>query len=193
MRFLSSGDAPRNRLSRWGRRLSWLLPAFALLVPAMPAHAASGPAPAFQLCVLDQVALLQRSQVAIREAARFQQLRRQAQDRLDADRTALETDDEALALARPGTAPVAYAARKSQLDARRQDLMARAAQLNVNFAQLDTELTNIVMRVATPAITQVENDRGCSALAAKSFFLAVSPALDISDEVVRRMNAAAPR
>ena len=178
---------------RWRQGASWLLSALALLTPAMRAQAAPTASPPFHLCILDQAVLLQRSQVAIREAARFQQLRQQAQGRLDTDRTALETDDRALALARPGMAPNAYAARKAQLDARRQDLTARAGQLNTYLTQLDTELTNNVMRAATITIAQVEIAQGCSVLAAKSSFLAVNDlTLDISDEVVRRMNAADP-
>ena len=189
--FPSGGWRPR---SGRGRRGGWLLSVLLSLAPLVPARAAAPqPAAPFHLCVLDQTPLLQRAQVALREAARFQQLRQQAQARIDADRVALDADDRALVALQSSIAANAYAGRKTQIDARRQELAARTAQLNTNLAQLDTELTNRVMRAATPFIAQVEHDRGCSVLAAKSAFLAVNdPGIDITDEVIRRMNAAPP-
>lgn len=178
------------------RRLHFVYQLLGVCLLALPiagqAVSAAPPERPFRLCVLDQMALLQKSQVALSQAARFQQLRQQAQAKLDDDRRTLDADVRALDALKASIPAAAMAARKQDLDNRRRQLVTRGDELNRNLLQLDTSLTNIVMKTASPFIVQVEVDRGCSVLASKTTFLSVNDAtLDITDDLVVRMNTAA--
>jgi len=156
-----------------------------------PAMAANASPRTFILCVLDQPALLQKSRLATEKAARFQQLRQQAQARLDEDRRTLDSDQQAFNALRPSLTPAAAAARQQELESRRNAIALRAEQLNSKLSQLDTELTNMVMKSATPHIIAIQNEKGCSVLMARSAFLTVNdPGLDITSDLIARMNAA---
>lgn len=162
----------------------------ALLVTG-PAFAASASPRTFILCVLDQPVLLQKSRLASEKAARFQQLRQQAQARLDEDRRVVDADEQAFNAQRPSLSPAAAAARQQELEGHRNAIALRAEQLNSKLSQLDTELTNTVMKSATPHIIAIQNEKGCSVLMARSAFLTVNdPGLDITADLIARMNAA---
>lgn len=179
-------------------RSCWSVPAvlqcaiglLALLITG-PAMAASASPRTFILCVLDQPVLLQKSRLATDKAARFQQLRQQAQARLDEDRRILDSDQQAFNVLRPSLSPAVAVTREQEIEGRRNEIALRAEQLNSKLNQLDIELTNMVMKAATPHIIAIQNEKGCSVLMARSTFLTVNdPELDITADLIARMNAA---
>ena len=158
---------------------------------AGPAVAKASQERPFRLCVLDQRALLRGARGAVDHAARFQQVRQEAQAKLDEDRRTLDADVRALGALRSSLPAAAAATRKTELDNRAKQLVARADQLNRNLGQLDADLTNQTMKAAEPFIVQTQQARGCSLLSWKANWLSVNdPSLDITNELLAQMNAA---
>jgi Skp family chaperone for outer membrane proteins len=158
---------------------------------AGPAVAKSAQDHPFRLCVIDQLALLRGAKVALDQAARFQQVRQEAQAKLDEDKRTLDADVRALGALRASIPAAAAATRKAELDNRAKQLVARADQLNRSLGQLDADLTNQTMKVAEPFIVQTQQARGCSLLSWKASWLSVNdPSLDITDELLTQMNGA---
>lgn len=169
--------------------------AFALMIILSLAAAddarAAGPTRPFRLCVYDEALILQQSKLAANMAARFQQVRREAQTKFEEDSRNLDADERALASLRSSLPPAVAKEKGEEIVRRRAALKAEGEQVNRNLAALDGELTANVGKLAEPSLRYVEAVRGCSVVAAKSLFLRVSdPSLDITAAVLERMNAA---
>jgi Skp family chaperone for outer membrane proteins len=144
----------------------------------------------FRMCVLDQGALLQHSERAKREAARFQQIRQKAQANFDASRRDLDTEARTFESLQASLPELVREAKAQDLARRREDLKARGDQVNKYLAELDTELTNSVSRAAAPAVRAAETERGCSVLVARGALLNLDDlSLDITASVVARFDA----
>lgn len=157
-------------------------------VPASPPH----PHPVMA-CVLDQATMIRQSKLATSEAVRFQQVRQSAQSKFDNDSRTLDADARALDSLRASLPPAVVKARTDDIARRRADLKQRGDQINRNLTQLDGALTTSVLRAAGPVIRQVEQERGCSLLIARNALLdLIDPTLDITPEIIERMNAPQP-
>ncbi|HYC94322.1 MAG TPA: OmpH family outer membrane protein [Sphingomicrobium sp.] len=158
------------------------------------AHAANAQSSRpFRLCVLDQSLLLSRSQVALDMAARFQQIRKHAEDRFANDNRTLDADSRALENIRSSISPSMYATRSGEILRRRAELLERGRKINSELADLDAELTRNVMQLADPMIRQTANERGCSAVVARTALIQLNDAsLDITATVLANM-APAPQ
>lgn len=151
----------------------------------------AAPRPA-RVCVLDQSALLARSNMALAEASRFQTLRQTAQANFDRDSRALDADERALENFKRDLPPAALAIRTQDVARRRADLARRGEQVNRDLAKLDETLTTNVMRAATPIVQAVERESGCGLLIARSGLLdLLDQSVDITPKVIDRLNAAA--
>jgi Skp family chaperone for outer membrane proteins len=167
----------------------------ALLAGAyVSSHSAEAqPTRPFRLCVIDQSLLLSRSQVALGMAARFQQIRKQAEERFANDSRKLEADARAVDNLRSSIPPAMFAARSSEIARRRTELQERGRKINGELADLDAELTRNVMQIADPTIRTIANERGCSAVIARSALIQLNDtSLDITTAVVAKMGTAPP-
>jgi Skp family chaperone for outer membrane proteins len=176
-------------------RTGWIGLVVVLLAGSGPVIAKEAPIASRPLlvCVLDQTAIVQRTRLAHDMGARFQQVRQQAQAKLDDDRRTLDADARALDSLR-ASLPVAVAkARDADIAQRRQQLRMRGDQINHNLATLDDELTANIAKISDPIVRAVEAERGCSMLIGSGAILHLDDAsLDITPAVVERMNAAPP-
>jgi Skp family chaperone for outer membrane proteins len=149
--------------------------------------------PGFRLCVLDQALLVRHSRLAQEMGTHFQQVRQQAQVKLEDERRTLEADARALDSLRTSLPPVVAKARDADIARRRVELKERGEQTNRNLAALDEQLTANVVKAAEPVVRAVEVERGCSMLIDKAKLLHVGDnSLDITLRVIERMNAAPP-
>jgi Skp family chaperone for outer membrane proteins len=147
----------------------------------------------FKLCVLDQGAVVQRSRVAQDMGARFQQIRQQAQAKLEEDRRTLDADARALDKLRASVPTAVAKARDAEIAQRRTQLKGREEQTNRNLADLDAQLTAKVGKLSDPVVRTVEAERGCSMLVGLGAVIHVDdPTLDITASVIDRLNAAPP-
>ena len=177
------------------RLLTLGLLSLAVPVAARPAEVPASPPPPHpvMICVLDQAAMIQQSKLATNEAGRFQQVRQTAQSKFDNDSRTLDADARALDSLRASLPPAVVKARTDDIARRRADLKQRGDQINRELSQLDGALTNSVLRAAGPVIRQVEQERGCSLLIARSALLdLIDPSLDITPAIIERMNAPKP-
>ena len=143
----------------------------------------------FRLCVLDQNALLLQSSLATNMAARFQQVRRQAQQSFENDSRTLDADSRALGNLRASLPEGVAKAKADDIARRRVQLQERGKQINRDLAELDAELTRNVMTLADPMVRAVQSEHGCSMLVARSNLLYLNDAsLDITAAVLKKMN-----
>ncbi|WP_447756108.1 OmpH family outer membrane protein [Sphingopyxis fribergensis] len=160
----------------------------------MTTAAATTAAPAgqpFRLCVLDQAMLVQHSRLAQTMGGHFQQVRRQAQQKIEEDRRTLDADARALDSLRASVPPAVAKARDADIAKRRAELKERGEQTNRNLAALDEELTANVVKAAAPTARAVEAEQGCSMSIDRAALLNLRDAsLDITAAVIDRMNAA---
>jgi Skp family chaperone for outer membrane proteins len=173
-------------------REGWIGLAAALLGSSSPVIAKDTPVAShpFLLCVLDQAAIVQRTRLAHDMGARFQQVRQQAQAKLDDDRRQLDADVRALDSLRASLPAAIAKARDADVAQRRQQLKVRSDQINHNLAALDDQLTANIAKVSDPIVRTVEAERGCSMLIGSGTILHLDDgSLDITPAVIARMNA----
>jgi Skp family chaperone for outer membrane proteins len=169
------------------------LPLLIAMVPSGLEASAPAAAPgAFRLCVLDQAVIVQQSRLAMNQAARFQQIRQQTQASFDNDMRNLDADARALQSLQASLPVAVVKSRTEDIARRRGALKARGDKINGDLAALDTQLTSNLAQVSMPMVRTVEQERGCSMLIARNALLNLDdPTLDITPEVIERMNAPA--
>ncbi len=127
-------------------------------------------------------------------AARFQQVRQQAQNSFQNDMRTLDADARALDSLRSSLPPAVTRARSEDIAQRRAAMKARGDRIKSDLADLDAQLTTNVTHLAEPAVRVVETQRGCSMLIARNTLLNLDhPSLDITPDVIDQLNNAAAR
>ena len=165
----------------------------AMIPSGLEASASVAPASnPFRLCVLDQTVIVQQSRLAINQAARFQQIRQQTQANFDNDMRNLDANARALQSLQASLPAAVVKARSEDVARRRAALKARGDKINTDLSALDGQLTSNLAQVSMPVVRTIEHERGCSMLIARNALLNLDdPALDITPEVIERMNAPA--
>lgn len=159
--------------------------------PAAPAPAANplvGPVVP-GVCVLGQDAVFANAKVGQAATARLQELSKQAQAEIDAERVPLETELKALEAQKPSLSP-------TQLDDRGKPLAERWDALQRKVKQRSREIeatrTKAFGRIATeaqPIIAQVYASRKCGVLFAREAMLGGNPAADLTPAIVMGLDA----
>jgi Skp family chaperone for outer membrane proteins len=170
----------------------FLLPA----AQAVAAPAADAPlvqaAPIPGMCIFSNARTLGASTVGKAADARLQQLRNQLGGALGAERAALDKDIKA------------FQARRASLPQAQLQAQGSALQTRANALEQKTELQNrqleitaqkakqtIESRIA-PIITNLYQSRHCAVLENGEMVIAANPAMDITPDVVRALDAAMP-
>src|SRR5690606_18068980 len=108
---------------------------------------------------------------------------------LQAEQTAIENEDKALAAARATLDPGAYEKRASDLQIR-VNALRRKAELRQR--EMDATRQKAFVRVAQemdPVIGQIYQARRCSLLLDDQAVMQGNPAMDITDQVIAGLNA----
>jgi outer membrane protein len=163
-------------------------PAPAAVAPAAEAPLPQGPAVP-GVCVFNQDATFAQSAVGKYAGQRLQQLATQAKAELEASATALDTDAKALDAARTTITQDAYQQRmlalqqRSQAGQRLGEQRSRELQLTQQkaLARISTEVN--------PLLRQLYVQHNCSLLLNAQALFTASPNMDLTNEVVRLLDA----
>lgn len=183
-------------MTRRDRRiLAGLAAALAAMLGAGPAALAQAPAgPTFGpatpgVCLFDQAQAVANSQAGVSAEQQIKEFAVGIDAELKAERTAIYNDDHALALQKASLPSADYDQRVAQL---RQRYAEVDHTRTVRDAQLDaTRKTAAVqiMAALTPSLNEVITQRRCSFVLQRSVTYAAADALDITADVVQRMDA----
>jgi Skp family chaperone for outer membrane proteins len=151
--------------------------------PAVTAPAIPG------ICVFSQEIALRNSAVGKYVGQRLQQINQQSNAELNAQKTAIETEAKTLEGQRATLAESAFSAQASALNQKLNQF-----QQLVNTRSREVELTEAraLQRIGqdlTPLITDVVRTRNCAVLLDRSAVFAANPAMDITTDVVTRLDA----
>ncbi len=171
--------------------------AFAAAAPAAPAAAAAAAAappppptgaPIAGVCVFSYDRAIADSAVGKAFVARLQQLGSQVDAELAPQRTALQTEAQTLEGQRATLAPAAFEAQANGLNTK---IQTYSATEQLRARELDQTRTVQLQRIVAqmnPLVVTVYNTRNCAAVLDSGSIIAVNPAMDITDDVVRQLN-----
>jgi Skp family chaperone for outer membrane proteins len=176
---------------RWSHRLA-LVSGAVVLAGAATAQTAPGPAygpPIAGVCFLTRADAIDHSQAGVSANQQMTQFGQGIEAELKAQRTAIESDDKALAGQKANLSPAEFDRRVAQLRQRYADLnrtqSIRAAQLRLTSRDAINQLGKILQ----PSLTDTITARRCSAVFERSVTYGASDAMDITAMVIQKMDA----
>jgi len=161
--------------------------AFAQAAPPAAPTPPPGP-PISGLCVFSYDRAVGESAVGRAYMARLQQLGSQVEAELNPERATLQTEAQTLESQRATLAADQFQQRAEALN---QRIQAYAAREQLRAEELDqtrnVQLQRIVQQV-NPLVMASYTSRNCSVVFDASSLIAINPAMDITDEVVRQLD-----
>lgn len=141
------------------------------------------------VCLLSQQAVFVNAKVGVAASARLQQLAKEAQSGIDAERTQVEADAQTLSAGRAGMKPEDFAAKQKALQDR-----AQALQQHTNLLSREIEATRAkafvrIANEAKPVITKAYNDHKCGLLVDRNAVLGGNMGGDLTAAVVQGLDA----
>jgi outer membrane protein len=166
-----------------------------LLATAVPAVAqvtqASG-APLAGLCVYSENVILGQSQVGASANQQLSQLQTSINNELRAARDKLVADDQALTAKKAQLSAADFAAQGAALQARARDLQALANTRNGQLTRTRDGAIAQISKAALPLLNASLTAHGCAIVLDKGPVYSVNPAMDLTAEVMQRLNATLP-
>jgi outer membrane protein len=148
----------------------------------------SGP-PIPGVCVFSAERAIGTSAVGRAYNARMQQLAQQVEAELTPERTQLQTDATALQGQQASLAQDVLQQRANQLN---QRIQAYQQKEELRSREIDATQQKNLQRIAqemNPLVVNVYNARKCSIVLAAEALIQVNPAMDITDDVTKALNA----
>lgn len=162
--------------------------AFPQAAPAPPADALVGPlVPG--VCVLSRDAVLANAKVGLAANARLQELSKQAQAEIDAERAPIEADLKALEVQKASLTPAQLEARGKPLAARWDALQRKAALRGREIEATRVKALGGIANQAQPVIAQVYASRKCGLLFTRETMMGGNPGADLTAAVVQGLDA----
>jgi outer membrane protein len=173
-----------------------LLLAFSLSLMAGPAHASESEAkikiPAPIIAIIDVQRILQESSAAKSVQKQLETQRAKFQTEIEGEENGLRQSEQDLSKSRDQLAADVYADREQQLRQRflsvERHVQARRKVLDQAF----TDSMNSVRSSLLAIVDTVAHERGCNLVLIKQQALWVDAPLDVTDEVLKRLNAKLP-
>jgi len=192
--------APRPLIRRLRRHL---LPQgekdFLLLLVATSALAIAGAAsaqtygpPMAGVCVVSRDQALAASQAGVSANQQLTQFVSGVRGELNAQRSAIQNDDRALAAQKASLAAADYQQRVGQLRARYQALDHASQVRDAQLAATRKQAFDQIGAVMGPSLTEVIAARRCSLVLERASTYGANPEMDITAQVIQRMNARLP-
>jgi Skp family chaperone for outer membrane proteins len=141
------------------------------------------------VCLLSREALYVDTKVGKAAAARLQQLQAQVQSSLVASRTAIEASAKALEAQRASLPPAQLAEKERALNKRAQGLQATASERSQQLETTRNHALQLIDSDAKPAMAAAYKAHACGVLFDRASVIAGGAAMDITDEVVRALDA----
>jgi outer membrane protein len=174
------------------------LPALALsaiLAAAVPAAAQVTPAPGAPLagvCVYSENVILGQSQAGASANQQLTQLQTSVNNELRAARDKLVADDQALTAKKAQLSAADFAAQTTALQTRARDLQALATTRNGQLTRTRDGAIAQISKAALPLLNASLTAHHCSIVLDKGPVYSVNPAMDLTAEVMQRLNATLP-
>lgn len=171
---------------------SWLLVVASLvsvMVMAASADAQSFGKPTPGVCFLSKQKVLDQSAAGAAANQRMELIRQAVIQELSGERAAIAQDANALQADKPLIPQTAYQQRAGALALREQSFDDLQNTRNSQIARTRARVTSLLIRQMAPLLAQILSQRGCSAVFESSDAYAFTPAMDLTDDVIRAMNA----
>ena len=172
-----------------------LLAAVALATVAAPALAQTPAAPGSGIIIIDLEQIFVKSAAGINgdaqlktKVAALQARAKQLQDGLTADADALRKQQAANAIA-----PAALQAKAAELQQRQQVGQAEVQSREQDFQVSQRYVQQQILQAVGPITQQIMRERGAQVALRSDATLAMNPALDVTAEVVKRLDVSLPR
>lgn len=172
-----------------------LLAAVALATSAVPAFAQTPAAPGSGIIIIDLEQIFVKSAAGINgdaqlkaKVAALQARAKQLQDGLTADADALRKQQAANAIA-----PAALQAKAAELQQRQQVGQAEVQGREQDFQISQRYVQQQILQAVGPITQQIMRERGAQVALRSDATLAMNPALDVTAEVVKRLDVSLPR
>ena len=186
----------RTGRHRSGSNLAAFLFAAVLLaaipVGAQEAPAETGPAPVAVLAIVDIQRVLNDAAAAQSIRSQMESFRVEYLAEITEQENKLREDDQELARQRTILSPEAFAEREREfrlrVDAVQQRVQAISRALDARFS----ESMNLVRETMIPIFAELTRERGINVIVAKTQIIFASRTLDVTDEVIRRVDLALP-
>lgn len=141
------------------------------------------------VCVLGRDAVFANAKVGVAANARIQELSKQAQAEIDAERAPIEADLKALEVQKASLTPAQLDERGKPLAARWDALQRKAGLRSREIEATRTKALGRVAAEAQPIIAQVYASRKCGLLFAREAMLGGNPGADLTAAVVQGLDA----
>jgi outer membrane protein len=141
------------------------------------------------MCVFSAERAIGTSSVGRAYNTRMQQLTQQVEAELTPERNQLQTDAQALQSQQASLAQDVFQQRATQLN---QRIQAYQQKEELRSRELDATQQKNLQRIAqemNPLVVTVYNQRKCSVVLAAEALIQVNPAMDITDDVTKALNA----
>jgi Skp family chaperone for outer membrane proteins len=141
------------------------------------------------VCILARAVALDRSLAGVSANQQIQQFTVGIRAELDAQRGAIINDDRTLAAQKASMPPADYQQRVAQLQQRYavvdRTTRVRAAQVSKTKA----DAVRLILDTMTPSLGETVTARKCSVVIERGETYGANAAMDITDQVIQRMNA----
>lgn len=168
---------------------SWLLAAALVSVMVGRADAQSFGKPTPGVCFLSKQKVLDQSSAGAAANQRMEAIRNAVIQELSGERAAIAVDANALQADKPIISQTAYQQRAGALALRQQSFENLQNTRNSQIAHTRARVTAVLIRQMAPLLAQILSQRGCSAVFESSDAYAFTPAMDLTDDVIRAMDA----
>ena len=184
-----------SKHSRPARRLSLLVgiaAAFAVAVPALAQPIAAPPVygpPIPGVCLFARDVALDRSLAGVSANQQIQQFTAGIRAELDAQRNSIVNDDRALAAQKASMPATEFQQRVAQLQQRYAAVERTRRTREAQVARTRAEAVRLILQTMTPSLGETITARKCSLVVEKAGTYGANPVMDVTDQVIQKMNA----
>lgn len=167
----------------------------AAMLPAAAFAQAQAAAPQSSIIVVDMDRVGAESAAGKSGATQLKTQADSVQARAKALADQLRGEEETLVKARQANsmAPEAFQAKVKDLQTKQNNARTEIGNREQQFGQAQAYVRQQIFNAVGPIIQTIMRERGAQVVLARDAALAVNPALDVTAEVIRRLDAALPR
>jgi Skp family chaperone for outer membrane proteins len=162
------------------------------LCVACGARAQTFGAPTPGVCFLSKARVLDQSNAGAAANQRIAGLRQAVEQELSGERAAIAADANVLQIQKPVIDIAIYQQRAGALALREQAFQTLENTREDQLARTRADVTAQLIRQLAPILAAVLSEHRCSAVLESSDAYAFNPAMDLTAEVIRQMNARLP-
>ena len=144
------------------------------------------------ICIFSRDMALSTSQAGVSVAQQLQQLQQTAAAPLNAERQAIAQADQALGAEKSKLAPAKFQERAAALQQRAQAYESTVQTRNGQLEQTRDKATTQIAQAITPILVATITAHQCSLVVERGGVIGANPAMDLTPEVIQKLNAALP-